>query len=126
MKIEWLTVKEAREKFPDAVIRTGAVIGTDAVIRAGAVIGAGRKNVKNSTIINGMNKWGVTGHDSDDGLIIVIGCMNKYKGLPIKEARKEIAKKYPDKKHIYYSILRLIQKWYDGFKHEVNNMQKIL
>jgi len=117
----YLTIQQAREKFPKAIIgdgaiiRDGAEIGKGAIIEEGAIIGKGtiigkgRKGVINSYNMNGFNKWGITGYICDDGLIINIGCMNDYKGLPIDEARAEIANKYPSD-HIYFDCLNLIEK----------------
>jgi hypothetical protein len=72
-------------------------------------------NVKRALVINGVGKTKkLTAVDCDDSLIIGIGCMNDYRGLPIEEAREEIAKKYPDENHLYYSALRWAQEWYDA------------
>ena len=57
----------------------------------------------------------MTAHTSNDGLVIVIGCLNDYRGATIEQARKTIADKYLPK-HAYFLALDLAQRWYDQLK----------
>jgi hypothetical protein len=54
----------------------------------------------------------MTAHTSDDGLVIVIGCLNDYRGETIEQARQAIAEKY-SADHAYFVALDLAQRWYD-------------
>ena len=99
----------------DVIVGSGAVIASNASLPFGSVIPHKCINVKRALVINGVGEHKqMTAIDCDDGLIINIGCMNNCKGLPITDAKKEIAKKYPDENHLYYSVLRLAQEWYDN------------
>ena len=71
--------------------------------------------MKDAIVFYGLNKWGITAYHCDDGLIVNIGCMNNYKGLPIDNTRIEITKKY-DHDHIYFKIMDLIEVWSDSSK----------
>ena len=151
----YMTAKRIREKFPNALIESGAwiesgaEIGSGAVIESGAWIGSGvriergaviksevriengvriergvrvergavigvnRKGVTDALVINGIGTTRrMTAHTSDDGLIIVIGCLNDYQGETIEQARKAIAQKY-SADHAYFAALELAQRWYD-------------
>ena len=127
----YMTAKRIREKFPNALIESGAwiesgaEIGSGAVIESGAWIGSGvriergavigvnRKGVTDALVINGIGTTRrMTAHTSDDGLIIVIGCLNDYQGETIEQARQAIAEKYPND-HAYFAALELAQRWYD-------------
>jgi hypothetical protein len=59
----------------------------------------------------------MTAHTSEDGLVIVIGCLNGHKGATVEQARKAIADKYPND-HAYFVALDLAQRWYDQLKKE--------
>ena len=138
----YMTPEEIREKFPDAfierdvqigryvligsdarigsgaVIKSGAVIGSGTVIGRGAAIGRNRKGVTRTLVINGIGTTKqMTAHTSDDGLVVVIGCLNDYRGATIEQARKAIADKYPPE-HAYFLALDLAQRWYDQIKKE--------
>ena len=110
-----------------AVIESGAVIERGAVIESGAVIGGGvaigvnRKGVTHALVINGIGTTRrMTAHTSDDGLVIVIGCLNDYRGETIEQARKAIAQKYsPD--HAYFAASDLAQRWYDQLEYTNTN-----
>ena len=133
----YMTPKEIREKFPNAVIERGAVIEKGAWIERNAVIKSGVRVERNAVIEKGawiergawigVNRKGVTdalvikgigttkqmtAHTSNDGLVIVIGCLNDYRGETIEQARKAIADKYPND-HAYFVALELAQRWYD-------------
>ena len=95
-------------------IRSGACISPAAVIESGAYIGSGRKGVKNALVLNGLGETKqMTAHDSSNGLIIVIGCLNDHKGVSLEEAKTAISKKYPDS-HPYFAALKLAQTWYES------------
>ena len=129
----YMTPMETREKFPDAVIESGAeiergawigrgsVIGRGAEIGRGAWIGVNRKCVTHALVINGIGTTKrMTAHTSDGGLAIVIGCLNDYRGETIEQARKAIAQKYsPD--HAYFAALDLAQRWYDQLEYTNTN-----
>lgn len=102
-----LTVEQAREAHPGAVVREGSVICE------GSVIGKGRKHVTHNLVIHGLgNTKNLTAYHCDDGLVINIGCMNDYKGYNLEETRKQIAEKYaPD--HSYFAALTLVEAWYN-------------
>ena len=90
-----------------------STIAEDVLIPTGSEVPRSRTNINRALAINGIGGHKqITAVDCDDGLIIGIGCMNNYEGLPIEEAREEIAKKYPDENHLYYSALRWAQEWY--------------
>ncbi len=109
-----VTIEDNVDIRPSAIIRNGSTIAYSAIIPFGSEVPNSRTNVKRALVINGVGEHKqMTAIDCDDGLIIGIGCMNDYKGLPIDEAKKEIAKKYPDENHLYYSVLRLAQEWYE-------------
>ena len=109
------------EEFPDAEIESGAVIERGAQIGRGAVIGVNRKGVTHALVINGIGTTRrMTAHTSEDGLVIVIGCLNDYQGVTIEQARKAIAQKYsPD--HAYFAALDLAQRWYDQLEYTNTN-----
>jgi len=108
----YMTPKEIRQKFPDAVIESGARIEN------GARIGVIRKGVTRTLVINGIGTTKqMTAHTSEDGLVIVIGCLNGQRGATIEQARKAIADKYPND-HAYFVALELAQRWYDQLKKE--------
>jgi len=105
-------IYKGAEIYKGAVIYEGAEIHEGAVIREGAVIGGNRKDVKNCVVIQGLGcTKRMTAYTCDDGLIINIGCASNYEGLPFKEMKKRISKKY-SKEHEYFDALRLIKKWY--------------
>jgi NDP-sugar pyrophosphorylase family protein len=147
----YLTAKRIREKFPNALIESGAwiesgavissgaviergvVIGSGAVIERGvviksevriergAVIGVNRKGVTDALVINGIGTTRrMTAHTSDDGLVIVIGCLNDYRGETIEQARQAIAEKY-SADHAYFVALDLAQRWYDQLEYTNTN-----
>jgi hypothetical protein len=97
------------------VIESGAEIGR------GAQIGVNRKCVTHALVINGIGTTKqMTAHTSNDGLVIVIGCLNDYRGETIEQARKAIAQKYsPD--HAYFAALDLAQRWYDQLEYTNTN-----
>ena len=96
-----------------AVIGRGAEIENGAEIESGASIGVNRKGVTHALVINGIGTTKqMTAHTSDDGLVIVIGCLNHYQGETIEQARKTIADKY-SADHAYFVALELAQRWYD-------------
>ena len=96
-----------------AQIKSGAEIEICAWIERGAVIGVRRKGVTRTLVINGIGTTiRMTAHTSDDGLVIVIGCLNDYRGETIEQARQAIAEKY-SADHDYFVALDLAQRWYD-------------
>ena len=101
-----------------AVIESGAIIESGAWIESGARIGVSRKGVTHTLVINGIGTTKqITAHTSEDGLVIVIGCLNSHKGATIEQARKAIADKY-SADHAYFVALELAQRWYDQLKKE--------
>ena len=97
-----------------AVIRSNARIEPGVRIAAGANIGSGRKGVRAALILNGLGKTKeMTAHDSEDGLIIVIGCLNDYKGASLEEVKIAVSEKYPES-HPYFTALKLAQVWYES------------
>jgi len=85
------------------------------------VIGRNRKGVTHTLVINGVGKTKqMTAHTSDDGLVIVIGCLNDYRGETIEQARKAIAEKY-SADHAYFAALDLAQRWYDQLEYTNTN-----
>ena len=104
-----------------AQIKSGAEIEICAWIERGAVIGVRRKGVTRTLVINGIGTTRrMTAHTSDDGLIIVIGCLNDYQGETIEQARQAIAEKYPND-HAYFAALELAQRWYDQLEYTNTN-----
>ena len=114
----YMTPEEIREAFPDAVIESSVRIERGAVIGGGVAIGVNRKGVTHALVINGIGTTRrMTAHTSDDGLVIVIGCLNDYQGVTVEQARKAIAEKY-SADHAYFAALDLAQRWYDQLKKE--------
>ena len=62
----------------------------------------------------------MTAHTSDEGLVIVIGCLNDYQGATIEQARQAIAEKY-SVDHAYFAALELAQRWYDQLEYTNTN-----
>ena len=103
----------------NAVIKSGVRIGSGvriekgAWIERGAWIGVNRKGVTHALVINGIGTTRrMTAHTSYDGVVVVIGCLNEYRGATIEQARQAIAEKYPND-HAYFMALELAQRWYD-------------
>jgi UDP-3-O-[3-hydroxymyristoyl] glucosamine N-acyltransferase len=101
----------------NATIQSGTTIGSGAIIQSGAfigssaVIGKDRTGVKNAAAITGMNEWGLTVHDSDDGIIFVCGCWNNYEGGTAKELMKAVKEKHGDNEQAkkYFSAIRCLK-----------------
>jgi predicted N-acetyltransferase YhbS len=62
----------------------------------------------------------MTAHTSEDGLVIVIGCLNDYRGEMIEQARQAIAEEY-NADHAYFVALELAQRWYDPLEYTNTN-----
>ncbi len=58
----------------------------------------------------GSNK-NITAFNCDDGLVVTIGCQNKYRGRGIDDMRIEVAKKYSSD-HPYFAALDFIESWH--------------
>lgn len=108
----YMTAEQARDQFPGAFIEHDAYIGQGAVIERGARIGQGRQLVTRTLTVGGLGTTRqFTAHDSEDGLVIVIGCFNNYKGGTVEEAREAISSKYPAG-HPYFTALALAVAWH--------------
>ena len=104
-----------------AVIGKYVLIGSGAQISSGAWIGRNRKGVTHTLVINGIGTTKqMTAHTSEDGLVIVIGCLNGHRGATIEQARKAIAEEY-SADHAYFVALELAQRWYDQLEYTNTN-----
>ena len=105
----------------DVLIRSNVGIENGARIGSGARIGVSRKGVTRTLVINGIGKTKqMTAHTSEDGLVIVIGCLNGHRGATIEQARKAIAEEY-SADHAYFVALELAQRWYDQLEYTNTN-----
>ena len=106
----------------DVSIGSGVVVGaftrivTETIVPTGAHIPRSLGNVTAALAINGIGKHKqLSAIACDKGLIIHIGCMNDYQGLPPDGAREEIAKKY-EADHPYFAAIDLAERWYEGIE----------